>query len=235
MTTRFDDKEPLGEVTVEFDFGQDIESVSNPSVALSVFAGADPDTSSMLIGTPTVLGAKVLQRVGGGISGVDYAIECFVDATGGRISIDSILPVRDRPVASSAVPRYITEAQFEQRFGQREYADLLAGGHSYGQAENDAASMVDGYLSTRYTLPLLSVPNIVTGWAGDITRYKLWDEAAPEEVRRRYEYAISQLRDLAAGKLSLPPGVDGTPVSSGLSIGAYSNERVFTSQTLCGY
>ena len=235
MTTRFDDKEPAGEVTVEFDFGPDLTSVSNSAVTISVFSGTDPDVATMLIGSPTVIGAKVLQRIGAGLHGVDYALECFVDGTGGRLSIDAVLPVRDRPIASSGTPRYITEAQFEQRFGQREYADLLAGGHSYGQSENDAASMVDGYLSTRYTLPLLSVPSIVTGWTADITRYKLWDEAAPEEVRRRYEYAIGQLRDLAAGKLSLPPGVDGTPVSSGLVMAGYSNDRVFTQSTLCGY
>lgn len=232
MTTRFDDKEPSGEVTVEFDFGPDVDAVSNPTVTIAVFSGVDPAASSMLIGVPSVIGAKVLQRVGAGVNGVDYALECFADATGGRLSIDAILPVRDRPIASSAVPRYITEAQFEARFGQREYADLLANGHGFAQSENDAASMIDGYLATRYALPLAVVPNIVTGWAGDITRFKLWDQAAPEEVRKRYEDALSQLRDLAAGKLALPPDATGVSASSGLSVSGYSATRSFTMDSL---
>lgn len=235
MTTRFDDKEPGGEVTVEFDFGVDVDAVTSPSVTIAVFSGADPDVASMLIGVPSVIGAKVLQRIGAGLHGVDYSLECFADTTGGRLSIDAILPVRNRPIASSAVPRYITEAQFESRFGQREYADLLSAGHGYAHAENDAASLIDGYLASRYTLPLTSVPDIVTGWAGDITRFKLWDQAAPEEVRKRYEDAISQLRDLAAGRLSLPPDANGVAVSSGLAFDGYASDRIFTSDTLATF
>lgn len=235
MTTRFDDKEPSGEVTVEFDFGPDVDAVSNPTVTIAVFSGVDPDASSMLIGVPSVIGAKVLQRVGAGVNGVDYALECFADATGGRLSIDAILPVRDRPIASSAVPRYITESQFEARYGQREYADLLANGHGYAQAENDAASMIDGYLAARYTLPLATVPNIVTGWAGDIVRFKLWDQSAPGEVRKRYEDAIAQLRDLAAGRLFLPPDANGVPVSTGLRFDGFAADRVFTSDSLASF
>lgn len=236
MTTRFDDKQPAEEVTVEFDFAPDLDTVSNPDVTIAVYSGADPAYSAMLIGTPTVIGAKVLQRIAAGVDGVDYALECFVDGTGGRISINAILPVRERPFSYTEVPRYCTEQQFEARFGQREYADLLAGGHAYAQAENDAASMIDGYMAVRYTLPLLSVPAIVTGWAADITRFKLWDQRAPEEVRKRYEDAIAQLRDLAAGRIDLPPGVDGSAVSTDpLYIDGYSAERVFTMCSLSGF
>jgi phage gp36-like protein len=235
MTTRFDDKEPSGEVTVQFDFGPEIIDVSSAAVTIAVYAGVDPDVASMLIGTPTVIGAKVLQRVRHGLAGVDYALECFADATGGRLSIGAILPVRDRPIASSAVPRYCTEAQFEARFGEREYADLLSSGHAYAQAENDAASMIDGYMASRYTLPLASVPGIVTGWAADITRFKLWDQRAPEEVRKRYEDAISQLRDLAAGRLSLPPDAAGVPVAAGVAFDGYAACRVFSADTLAGF
>lgn len=130
---------------------------------------------------------------------------------------------------------YITQPEFEQAFGQDELTDLLAQGADFSKTEQASASLVSGYIGARYTLPLLSVPDVVKGWTLDITRYRLWDEAAPEEVRRRYEDAISQLRDVAAGKLALPPGVDGTPSSGGFESEGFADERVFTADTLKGF
>lgn len=130
---------------------------------------------------------------------------------------------------------YITQADFEQAFGEDELTDLLGQGADFTKAELAASSLVSGYIGARYTLPLLTVPDVVKGWTLDITRYRLWDEAAPEEVRRRYEDALQQLRDLAAGKLALPPGVDGTPSTGGFESEGYADERVFTATTLADY
>lgn len=130
---------------------------------------------------------------------------------------------------------YVTQEQFEEAFGQEELDDLLKSGGSFADIELAASSLVAGYIGTRYTLPLLTVPDVVKGWTLDITRYRLWDEAAPEEVRRRYEDALQQLRDLAAGKLALPPGVDGTPSTGGFESEGYADERIFTATTLADY
>ena len=130
---------------------------------------------------------------------------------------------------------YATKQDFEHAFGQDELADLTGQGSDFTKAEWAASSLISGYIGARYTLPLLTVPDVVKGWALDITRYRLWDEAAPEEVRRRYEDALKQLRDLAAGKLALPPGVNGTPSASGLEAEGYSAERVFTAETLADF
>jgi phage gp36-like protein len=130
---------------------------------------------------------------------------------------------------------YITQAEFEQAFGQDELTDLLGQGADFTKTERAASSLVSGYIGAKYTLPLLTVPDVVKGWALDITRYRLWDEAAPEEVRRRYEDALQQLRDLAAGKLALPPGVDGTPSTGGFESEGFADERVFTAATLADF
>lgn len=127
---------------------------------------------------------------------------------------------------------YVTQPEFEQAFGQDELTDLLGQGADFAKTEAAASSLIAGYIGARYTLPLLTVPDVVKGWALDITRYRLWDEAAPDEVRRRYEAALQQLRDLAAGKLALPPDATGTPAAAGFETDGYANDRVFTADTL---
>jgi phage gp36-like protein len=102
---------------------------------------------------------------------------------------------------------------------------------------SDACNLIDGYLASRYTLPLSSVPDIVKAWACDIARFKLWDERAPAEVRTRFEDAVGQLKDVAKGHLSLPPGSNGeTPTASGAAnMTGFSNTRLFTEETLAGF
>jgi len=141
---------------------------------------------------------------------------------------------------------YIERAGLEQRFGVAEIADLLDDDNSGAESAEettsltraceDATAMIDGYLSSRYTLPLASVPDLVVGWAADIARFRLWDEHAPEEVRRRYDDVLAQLRDLARGLLSLPPGADGGAAGvAGFSSDGYSADRVFTMDELKGF
>lgn len=127
---------------------------------------------------------------------------------------------------------YVTQADFEQAFGEAELVDLLGQANDFAKTEAAAASLIAGYIGARYALPLLSVPDVVKGWTLDITRYRLWDKAAPDEVRRRYEDTLQQLRDLAAGKLALPPDVTGTPAATGFETEGFGAERVFTADTL---
>lgn len=129
---------------------------------------------------------------------------------------------------------YITAADFEKRFGETELADLTAS-NDFAACAADATNLINGYMAARYTLPLVSVPDMVKAWAADITRYRLWDEHAPEEVRRRYEDALAQLKLLSTGSIALPPGADGAAAAQPLKFGGYSADRVFTADTLRGY
>lgn len=238
MTTRFDDKDPAAVVTLEFDFSRLAASVSAPSVTIALVAGTDEAPLALTLdGSATVSGAKVFQRVTGGLDGCTYALECTASAGSDQLVIDALLPVIDRPKVSSAAPRYLTRAAYEQQFGVDELQQLVSGGNDYADAENAAAGIVDGYLAAKYTLPLVNVPGMVLGWVGDITRYRLWDQQAPEEVRRRYEDAVAQLRDLAAGKMALPPDSGGVSQSTayGFKSDGYSAERVFTAETLADF
>lgn len=75
------------------------------------------------------------------------------------------------------------------------------------QASKEADDLCDGYLGRRYTLPLASVPGILTTWARAITRYKLHGDRISDErsdpIARDYRDAIKFLTQVAEGKFSL--------------------------------
>lgn len=75
------------------------------------------------------------------------------------------------------------------------------------QALLDADAEIDGYLAVRYTLPLASTPPVLVRIACDVARYRLYDDAATEEVRNRYTDAVKWLAAIARGLVSLgmPP------------------------------
>jgi phage gp36-like protein len=235
MTMRWQDKDPGDSIVVEFDFSDDATAVTSPTVTVTVLSGEDPAADAIKVGAPTVDGAIVRQRLTGGLDGVEYGLQCAAQNGADVLTIEAILPVIARPIAIPETARYLTRAQFEQRFGVDETVGLLENGAAYARAENEAASLIDGFLASRYTLPLASVPEIVRGWAADVVRFKLWDEQAPEEVRRRYDDALAQLRDLARGLIALPPDAAGVQVAPAGDFAGYSADRVFTMSTLCGY
>lgn len=131
---------------------------------------------------------------------------------------------------------YIDKAGLEARFGAAEIAELSGGVQTpIDKAIADAEATIDGYIASRYALPLAYVPSLVAGWAADIARFRLWDKQAPDEVRTRYEDAIAALKDLAKGLISLPPDAGGTPPAASFAYGAFAAERVFTADTLAGF
>ncbi len=105
---------------------------------------------------------------------------------------------------------YATQADMEARFGLEELVartDRNATGAVdatvLNRALSDADAEIDGYLATRYRLPLPTVPAVLARIACDIARYRLWEELASDEVRRRYEDARRLLEALSRGTVSL--------------------------------
>ena len=108
---------------------------------------------------------------------------------------------------------YCTQADIVARFGETELIQLTdraaAGAVDSTAVEAaiaDAAAEIDGYIATRYTLPLESVPKIITRIAVDVALYQLFMArrmGATEEVRYRYTDVRKLLENIAAGKVSL--------------------------------
>lgn len=73
----------------------------------------------------------------------------------------------------------------------------------------DADSVINGYLATRYTLPLAIVPRMVRLIACDLARHALYDDQVTELIMARYRLAVRQLEALAKGQVNLGVDVSG--------------------------
>ena len=105
---------------------------------------------------------------------------------------------------------YATAADLVARFGEEELVQLAdpqgTGAWDAGivnQALADASAEMDAYLAERYAVPV-PASDLVVRICCDIARYRLWEDRASDEVRRRYEDAVRMLRDIAAGRAALP-------------------------------
>jgi phage gp36-like protein len=140
---------------------------------------------------------------------------------------------------------YATEADIIDLYGA-ELLDTLADKSGDGvrdaaaiaRALDDARSLIDGYLSQRYTLPLPAVPAFLRTVCIDVALYRLASNPAllSEDARRRYDDALRFLRDIAAGRasLGLPAGSDGaaTEASGAQVVIIESGGRVFSRDKL---
>lgn len=126
---------------------------------------------------------------------------------------------------------YCSDAAFKERFGEGELADLLATdtGRTYAAAAADADAIVDGYVGSRYTLPLTTVPAFVVGIAADLTRYELYEEAPTKEVIERRKMALDMLRDIKNGAIVLP-GADSSAAAPAVAV--LANATVFDDCTM---
>jgi phage gp36-like protein len=99
----------------------------------------------------------------------------------------------------------------------------------------DAGELMDSYIGAKYQLPLATVPAVLKPVCVDLAFYRLCQGAAAltEEITRRHEQAVSWLRDLARGVVTL--GEQPAPPSSGGGIAVSGPARTFTRKTLEGW
>ena len=140
---------------------------------------------------------------------------------------------------------YAVKQDLVYRFGTEEMTQLSDHGGAgdidddvVARALADADDEINGYLASRYALPLASAPKILTLHACDIARYRLYKDRPTDSVRSRYEDAVKYLRAVGEGKLSLGLDQGGAEVTTETGIVDYSlgaDERVFTRDTLADY
>lgn len=119
---------------------------------------------------------------------------------------------------------YATQADLVERFGKAELAQLTdetaatsTDDSEVTKALDEASSLIDAYLSPRYSVPLSSVPTMVRKWCCDFARKALWKDRASADsaVSVNADAAMAQLRDVAKGLAGLPDAAGAVPDSAG--------------------
>lgn len=108
---------------------------------------------------------------------------------------------------------YATVEDFVARIGEVEAVELTDR-EEIGEinravldtALSDSASQIDGYLSGRYRLPLMTVPQNLVRICCDLARYRLCGVShtpITEEIESRYKLCIKELESISKGVVSL--------------------------------
>ena len=138
---------------------------------------------------------------------------------------------------------YATQSDLVERFGADELAQRTnrVDGQSIdtvvlSRALADADAEIDGYLATRYTLPLASTPAVLARLAADLARYQLCGDKVPDSVRQRYVDAVVVLKRLATGEVQLA-GIAAAPSvgGAGNAVASRTAERQFGPGQLQSY
>lgn len=130
---------------------------------------------------------------------------------------------------------YATRADLIERFGDTEIRQMEHEGVSYEQILTDTDALINGYLARSYQVPLTNPSALLVGWACDIARYKIrsrtirGSDALSEDIRKRYEDVLKQMKDAADGSLVLDLEVTPTDANNATTrVSGCSDEAVFT-------
>jgi phage gp36-like protein len=81
-----------------------------------------------------------------------------------------------------------------------------------------AGELIDGYISSRYQLPLTNCPALVKRISVDLAVYEIFmrrkKRAVPETVQKTYDNAMRLLNAIAGGKVTLGSTSAGLPAQS---------------------
>lgn len=139
---------------------------------------------------------------------------------------------------------YATQQQLIDRFGEpilirltdrAELATETIDATVVDRALADTDAIIDGYLASRYALPLASTPALVLDLALAIAIYKLHIYRPDEKIEADYKDALSTLTLIAKGVVKLDlagvepetTGADGAQVTD--------RERPFTEDNMKGF
>lgn len=129
---------------------------------------------------------------------------------------------------------YATVDAMLKKFGERELIQLTDTEAPYEDVINydklnaalaEANSEIDGYLASRYQLPLPAVPPFLEAIACNMARYHACTGAISENdpIKTRYDNSVKSLKEIAKGTIA----VGGTPAGNSSPVQTSSNNVIF--------
>lgn len=133
---------------------------------------------------------------------------------------------------------FATLQAMRKKFGERELIELTDIEKPYTDAINidrlnaamqQANSEIEGYIATRYTLPLQTIPPFLESVACDMARYHASTGAMSENspIKTRYDAAVKTLKEISKGTIQIggSPTGESAPVQSSNNAIVMSNNR----------
>lgn len=184
-------------------------------------------------GAAIVTADQVSVRWQGGIAGESYLTTVTITDSAGDVHTrtgEILVTAPGFAIPEGVSSRYLTGEEYALRFGTAEAVRLtdetrsgVADSAKLEAAIGDASDFADGYIATRYTLPLLAAPRVVKSIVAALAREALHKTKPTPEVTAAADRARTQLRDIAAGRMTLP-------VEGGGTVAATTDQSAMTSR-----
>ena len=139
---------------------------------------------------------------------------------------------------------YATQAQMIARFGEEDLIRLtdradppldVIDSNVLSAAQADAKAIIDSYVATRYTIPLVATPLLLTQIECDLAWFILQRGRPTDDATARNKTALSMLRDISMGKVSLGPDALNTIPADAGGVLIAAAAPVFTPELLRDY
>lgn len=139
---------------------------------------------------------------------------------------------------------YATQANLTERFGEATLVALtdraavatgLVDATVIARALTDTDAIIDGYLGTRYILPLSAVPSLVVDLALQIAIYKLHINEPDPKISKDYDGALKLLEKIGTGAVSIQAAGIVPASSNAQGVRTTDRERPFTEATMKGF
>lgn len=187
-----------------------VATIAAASAATIVARGAGALMTRTAQGT---VGTTVVVQWSGGVDGETYLTTVEItDSNGDQHELEGEILCRDITyvVPVGVTTAYLTADQYVDIFGQAETIRVTDESKSgtidrakITAALVSASEFADAFLATRYTLPLVDVPSILSGIVADLARERLFKTRPTEAVTKAADAAREQLKLIARGTMVL--------------------------------
>lgn len=235
-------KQPSEKVTFAYDFSDSLSSEPGAPTLAGMPVDGTPvsvprGTGANLVqsGAAIVQDSTVLVTWDGGAAGESYLTTVkMLDTAGNKHERDGEIFNFEQgfTLPTGIESRYLTADEYVDRYGFAETVRITdedqtrtVDKRKLEAAIKDATEIADAYIGTRYTTPLVDTPRIVKSIIGALARELLHKSRPTPEVVAAADRARGQLKDIAAGRMTLPVEQgDAVPVIGGNLLATTSDD-----------